>query len=177
MSDHTAPIDLCVVAFVVHDDEVLLVEHAKLGCWLPPGGHVEPGETTDEALFREVREETGIALTSGDVIQPPRQPPASAFHNSRSLLVPRFVDIHDFPPVPGHRHLALVYHAEIRERASFVAPPGADRPRWFARDELADPELAVPDRIAWYAEDAIDSVKFLKLWNASGARSGRFRAG
>ncbi len=41
--------------------EFLLVFHRKLGRWLQPGGHVEPG---DDSVFatalREVREETGL---------------------------------------------------------------------------------------------------------------------
>jgi len=33
------------------------------GCWDLAGGHVEPGETFEEALRREIREETGWELT------------------------------------------------------------------------------------------------------------------
>jgi 8-oxo-dGTP pyrophosphatase MutT (NUDIX family) len=42
---------------------VLLVHHAKLGRWLQPGGHIEPGDLDLEgAARREVTEETGACL-------------------------------------------------------------------------------------------------------------------
>ncbi|MFH8933776.1 NUDIX hydrolase [Streptomyces griseosporeus] len=49
--------------FVVLDDErgeLLLVDHRKAGLWLPPGGHVEPGEDPWSTVVRECREELGI---------------------------------------------------------------------------------------------------------------------
>lgn len=39
---------------------VLLTDHKKSGLWLPPGGHVEPGEYPRQTVEREVREELGI---------------------------------------------------------------------------------------------------------------------
>ena len=39
--------------------EVLFVEHPERG-WEIPGGHLEANESPDEALVREVREETGL---------------------------------------------------------------------------------------------------------------------
>lgn len=45
---------------VLHSGRVLLIQHAKLGWWLPPGGHLEIGEDPVQAVLREVREEVGI---------------------------------------------------------------------------------------------------------------------
>ena len=40
----------------------LLVLHGRIGLWVQPGGHCEPGDTSiAEAAAREVREETGLA--------------------------------------------------------------------------------------------------------------------
>ena len=40
--------------------EVLVIQHRRLGTWLPIGGELEPGETPLEAAVRELREETGL---------------------------------------------------------------------------------------------------------------------
>lgn len=45
---------------VLDDDRVLLIEHAKLGWWLPPGGHIDSNEDPVQAVLREVREEVGL---------------------------------------------------------------------------------------------------------------------
>jgi 8-oxo-dGTP pyrophosphatase MutT (NUDIX family) len=51
-----------VASAIIVDDQhrVLLILHRKLGVWLYPGGHIEPHETSDEGLVREVKEETGL---------------------------------------------------------------------------------------------------------------------
>src|SRR5687767_2941674 len=61
-----------VGAVVFDGDHVLLVQraHAPLkGEWSLPGGAVELGETLAAALVREVREETGIDVEVGPVVE------------------------------------------------------------------------------------------------------------
>ena len=63
------PVVPCVGA-VVHDPggRLLLIRrgHAPhAGSWSLPGGRVEPGETIEQAVEREVREETGLLVRAG----------------------------------------------------------------------------------------------------------------
>ena len=49
-----------VAGLVYNDkDEVLLLESPRRG-WEYPGGMVEPGESLQDALIREIKEETGV---------------------------------------------------------------------------------------------------------------------
>jgi 8-oxo-dGTP pyrophosphatase MutT (NUDIX family) len=41
-------------------NQILLVDHKKAELWLPPGGHVDPGEDPKETVRREAKEELGI---------------------------------------------------------------------------------------------------------------------
>lgn len=59
-----------VGAVVLHQGRVLLVRRGgqpSSGKWSLPGGLVELGETTAEAIRREIREECGIDITVVDV--------------------------------------------------------------------------------------------------------------
>jgi 8-oxo-dGTP pyrophosphatase MutT (NUDIX family) len=47
---------------------LLLVAHRKAGLWLPPGGHVEPGEDPWHTAVREAEEE--LSLTPGSAAPP-----------------------------------------------------------------------------------------------------------
>ncbi len=40
--------------------EVFLIQHARGSYWGFPKGHAEPGETSQEAAFRELKEETNL---------------------------------------------------------------------------------------------------------------------
>jgi 8-oxo-dGTP pyrophosphatase MutT (NUDIX family) len=52
------------VAALIRDDagRILLQRRADDGCWNLPAGAVDPGESPADAVVREVREETGLAV-------------------------------------------------------------------------------------------------------------------
>jgi 8-oxo-dGTP pyrophosphatase MutT (NUDIX family) len=111
-------------------DRVLLLFHRKLGRWLQPGGHAEPGETTGEAVaLREAAEETGIL---GLALHPAAPRPLD-------------VDVHDIPArgaEPAHQHLDLRYLVLAPTLAPLARSMAEARAlRWFAWCELAGLDL------------------------------------
>jgi len=56
---------------LIHDGRVLLIRRGKeplRGRWVVPGGTVELGETLEQALVREMEEETGLRVEPGEVL-------------------------------------------------------------------------------------------------------------
>ena len=115
-----API-LAVSCAVTRGDAVLLVRRGRepaKGRWGLPGGAVEAGETLLEAVRREVREETGIAIGE-----------------------PRFLHHHEVIERAGGRvrfhYLIAVHAAEAVGAAEPAAGDDADEARFVTAGEQA----------------------------------------
>jgi 8-oxo-dGTP diphosphatase len=56
-----------IVPIIRRDGRVLVIKRAagvlRPGFWCPPSGRLEPGETQENAVVREIREELGIEAT------------------------------------------------------------------------------------------------------------------
>lgn len=62
--------DKTVLVYIERNNQYLMLFRNKKendlneGKWMGVGGHIEPGETKEEALVREVKEETGLDVLS-----------------------------------------------------------------------------------------------------------------
>ena len=117
-------------SLVIGSRGVILLKHKRLGFWLQPGGHIDPGESPWEAALRETVEETGL---DGSFVGP-------LDDNGVPPLV--HVDVH--AGGRGHTHLDLRYL--IDGGAADPSPPEGESQEidwfdWDAAVERADPGL------------------------------------
>lgn len=64
------PTDLTVAAVVEHEGQFLLVEEyvSRQRVLSQPGGHIEAGESPEQAVIRETLEETGCDVSCGNLV-------------------------------------------------------------------------------------------------------------
>ncbi len=93
------------------------------GLWEFPGGKVEPGETPEAALVRELDEELGIAVSAGDC-----EPLAFASHGYGDfhLLMPCWI-VRRWQGEPVGRQGQALRWVTLAELAALPMPP-ADAP-------------------------------------------------
>ncbi|HEV2526909.1 MAG TPA: NUDIX domain-containing protein [Thermomicrobiales bacterium] len=139
--------DFTVAVFVIAQGRVLLQWHRKLSRWLPPGGHIEPGELPDDAAVREVLEETGqtVRLIGGTGLGLSLRGEGIP----RQLMRPIGIQLEDISP--GHQHIDLVYFAVPEPRQDTPALP--ERTGWYGPAEWA--ELGLTDEVAAWCHRAV----------------------
>jgi len=126
--------DIVVAGFIFWKDKTLFVHHKKLDMWLPVGGHVDPNETFDEALKREIEEETNldVELVSSSGLVP-------SAHVKKVLALPFDINLHS---VGDHDHCCVFYLCkalnpeELKFRESELK-----NAKWLSREELSQVPL------------------------------------
>ena len=124
LNEHADPTHVTASAIVVGPRGTVLHLHKRLGLWLQPGGHIDAGEHPEQAVLREVHEETGLDVTHPD--------------DGPQLV---HVDVH---PAGEHTHLDLRYVVSGDDRDPRPGPGESPDARWFEWAEamaIADPAL------------------------------------
>ena len=105
--------------------EILLVYHNEFERWVQPGGHIEKNETPEEAVSREVWEETGVKIRLL----------GERFPREQDFIRP--LGIQKNRTISGKIHIDIIYPAvPINEIDHTDADNDVQKIGWFTRNEL-----------------------------------------
>lgn len=140
---------LTIAVFLVRDGKVLLANHPRYSAWLSIGGHIDPGEDTDETLYKEIWEEAALPREAVRILSEKEDIPGDY---RRSLYTPAYVDRHR---ANDREHVAFVYFGEVLNGYEPQMSEEHVELRWFSADDLdAMKDKLLPD-IIWYAKEAL----------------------
>lgn len=138
--------------FIVKDSKLLLLEHEKIGTWLPPGGHIEDNELPSEAAIREVKEETGFdieLITTADFINEQQY---LAEIDDRASLIPDPWRVLLEEITNKHYHIDFFYLAKIVNKAMKASEN--HKMHWLTIHELEQDQNIFPN-VRFYGAKAI----------------------
>lgn len=127
--------DLTIAAYIMHEDKVLLVHHRKLDWWLPVGGHIEENETPDDALLREVKEETGLNV---EILNKTQM--SSEGNVKANLATPFHVNVHS---VGDHDHCCFFYVCKALNAEEIRINKELKNFQWLTKEELNQEHIPV----------------------------------
>jgi 8-oxo-dGTP pyrophosphatase MutT (NUDIX family) len=128
-NEHADTTHVTASGIVVGRRGTVLHLHRRLGIWMQPGGHIDAGETPDQAALREAIEELGL-----DVAHPAGGP------------VLLHLDVHE--AALGHVHLDLRYLLFGADDDPHPPPGESPEARWYSWDEaLAVADVALVDAL------------------------------
>lgn len=136
-----------VGAVIVKDGRAIIVKRANepyKGQWSIPGGRVELGETLHDAVRREMREETGLEVQVGPVIEV-----FERIQHDEMRLAPTApaAAVANPGPAEGPARARVRYHFVIIDYLCFCtsgelcAGDDAEEARWVTSEELADYDI------------------------------------
>ncbi|HJQ08637.1 MAG TPA: NUDIX domain-containing protein [Candidatus Saccharimonadales bacterium] len=138
--------DFTVSVFIVYKDKILLVHHPRYDKWIPMGGHIELDEDPETALFREIKEETGLDVT---ILS---SKPEIQTTDTKFQLTPNFVDVHEANP--PHRHIALVYFAQAKDNNHTLSEEHTDI-KWLGAEDLDKESYNLSESVKFYCREAL----------------------
>lgn len=112
---------LGVVALIVTPkmDKVFLISHKKAGAYLMPGGHVDLGETLQEAMKKELAEELGLNIDMEE---------SNPFYIAKVVTQGKNAD---------HNDITTVFKVTVNLSTTFsVEAKEADEAKWFDWSEI-----------------------------------------
>lgn len=150
-------IDFTVVAYIVHKNKVLFIHHKELDRWLPIGGHIELDEEPEQALYREIEEETGLKRINITILsnKPNYKTPRQKF-----LYTPNLLDIHKIND--NHKHIGIIYFVRSLTDKIKHAKDEHNQIKWLSRKDLKIKEYELGDEMFYMATKAIELEKSFK---------------
>ena len=133
------------------ENKILMIHHNKYGVWLPPGGHIEENELPDDALLREIFEETGI---KAKII--PTQKLGLSEKYCKELAQPFVVLLEDIESNGLHNHIDLIYLCRAVNENYTMNEKEVHGIGWFTVDEIK--QLKTFDNVIKTAEKALKFI-------------------
>ncbi|PIN90214.1 hypothetical protein COU60_01890 [Candidatus Pacearchaeota archaeon CG10_big_fil_rev_8_21_14_0_10_34_76] len=122
--------DLTVAGYIFHNDHLLFIHHSKLDLWLPPGGHIDKDEIPDDAVKREIREETGLKVRVLSAL--PLSISDKLIGVKRTTAIPFYTNVHS---VGDHDHYGACYICES-DTDKVIRNDETKDHKWMALDEV-----------------------------------------
>lgn len=117
-------VDPAIIVLVTDGERALLGRQASWdeGRYSTLAGFVEPGESLEEAVAREVREEAGVSVA--------------------------MVDYHSSQPWPFPSSLMLGFMAQAKTTEITLLDGELEHAAWFSRDDIASGKIGLPFRVS-----------------------------
>ncbi len=136
--------------YLIKDDKVFLIHHKKFNKWTPAGGHIDEGETPDQTLIREWKEELDLDIA----VLPAHESAFAGDANATPIPMPFHIDLEregfDVP------HIGYFFYVKLLDENQKIniSKDEVNDVRWYSREEI--PTLETFDQVRALAIYAMD---------------------